>query len=97
MWKLYIECYTKKYFDFKGRASRKEYISFMLFNIIVLCLPFLLILISKSTLDEKFTNQFILYFVLIYVVVSLIPALSLWARRLHDFNFRVNRYGQPIK
>jgi uncharacterized membrane protein YhaH (DUF805 family) len=88
MWKLYIECYTKKYFDFKGRASRKEYISFILFSIILryLTLPLFLIFIIKY----MYTNIIIVYsyLILVYLIITFIPALSLGVRRLHDFNFR---------
>ncbi len=88
MWKLYIECYTKKYFDFKGRASRKEYISFILFSIILryLILPLFLIFIAKY----MYTNIVIVYsyLIFVYLTITFIPALSLWSRRIHDFNFR---------
>ena len=34
-------------------------------------------------------DEFVIYSFLIYTIVAFVPGLSLGARRLHDFNFRV--------
>lgn len=67
----YIKKAFVNYADFKGRASRKEFWYFTLFNLVVSI--FLAIL-----------NINLLIF--IYFLIIFIPALSLSIRRLHDVN-----------
>ncbi len=66
----------KKYFDFKGRASRSEYWYFVLFIILGYIVGFLLILITP--LFAWLFGGFI--------IGIIIPAISVTARRLHDIN-----------
>lgn len=63
----------KKFADFSGRARRKEYWMFILFYMIFY---FLLTFIDSLTGTIIFTSLFSL--------ASLIPSISLAARRLHD-------------
>ena len=63
----------KKYAVFSGRARRKEYWMFFLFNIIVSLIFFFLgILIRFSYLEP------------LYVLAVLIPSIAVAVRRLHD-------------
>ncbi len=64
----------KKYGQFSGRARRKEYWMFFLFNMIVACV----VLVIDSVIG---TNG-ILY--AIYVLAVFIPGLAVSVRRLHD-------------
>ena len=68
MKKYYLDVLTDKYSDFNGRARRKEYWMFVLFNIIFTGLA---TLISPK-----------LY--AIYTLAVLIPNLAVSVRRLHD-------------
>lgn len=63
----------KKYADFSGRASRKEYWMFILFYIIIyIALSVVGAVIGTAVLS------------IIYTVVMLVPGVSIAARRLHD-------------
>ena len=63
----------KKYFDFKGRASRSEYWWFQL-------------IVSPSYFISTFLENEISYFFLGITLFTLIPAISAGVRRLHDTN-----------
>ena len=71
-------CCTKKYADFKGRASRSEYWWFQLFYLIVL---FVAIIFDGMYLDN---SQSMGPVELICTLLLILPALAVWARRLHD-------------
>ena len=64
----------KQYADFSGRARRKEYWMFVLFNVIFTFVAMLL--------DFLFGLPFI--FTIIYTLALLIPSLAVLVRRLHD-------------
>ena len=70
----------KQYFDFKGRARRKEYWMFALINVV-----FSIIL---SLLDMGVGTYSDLYgtglFSSVYSLLILIPSISVSVRRLHD-------------
>ena len=68
----FIKCF-QQYADFKGRARRKEYWMFVLFNFII---SFLI-----GILDGLFGIN---VFSWIYTVVVFIPSLAVCVRRLHD-------------
>ena len=72
----------KKYADFKGRASRKEYWMFVLFNIVFSIAAFLLDrLLGLTSLIQG--GEFGILTIL-YPLAVLIPALAVTVRRLHD-------------
>ncbi len=71
-----IKICFKKYFDFKGRASRSEYWYFILFIALGYVAFFLLILIAPV----------LLWLMGIFFIGIIIPAISVTARRLHDIN-----------
>jgi uncharacterized membrane protein YhaH (DUF805 family) len=74
----YLEV-MKKYIDFTGRARRKEYWYFTLFNIIIsFVLMFMDILLGLTTRDGWGPLG------AIYTLAVLIPGLAVTARRLHD-------------
>lgn len=70
----YIECW-KKYVTFEGRARRKEYWMFVLFNFL-------------ASLAVGFIGGLIgvLGLVHLYSLAVLLPSLAVLARRLHDTN-----------
>lgn len=70
----------RQYADFSGRARRKEYWMFMLFN-----MPFLIVAIAIDNAFE-WTIGALPYgvFSYTYLISMLIPGLALTVRRLHD-------------
>ena len=78
-----MEWYLKvlrQYADFNGRARRKEYWMFFLFNMII---------VAILSLIDRFTGTYSLEWGSgllsgIYSIAVLIPGLAVAARRLHD-------------
>ncbi len=80
----FILCITKKYFCFKGRARRKEYWSFILFNFLIsFALAFIIGFIGTSASNVSGINILIS----IIKLALLIPGYAVLFRRLHDVNF----------
>ena len=71
--KNYIDVLTHRYATFSGRAARREYWMFALWNIIVAILISIL---------DTFIGSTIPYWV--YFLVIIIPSIALGVRRLHD-------------
>ncbi len=70
----------KQYADFSGRARRKEYWMFALFNFIFLIVAMILDNVLGLTAGELPYGVF--YF--LYAFAVLIPGLAVAVRRLHD-------------
>lgn len=66
----------KNYATFSGRARRKEYWMFSLFNCIVWLILYGLMLASESSLITGIS--------VLYIFATFIPSLSVIVRRLHD-------------
>ena len=73
--KYYIEG-LKKYAEFEGRARRKEYWMFILFDFIFT--------IAAAVLDEILGSEPVIY--IVYGLVLILPTLAVTVRRLHDTN-----------
>lgn len=73
--KYYLGAF-KKFFTIKGRAGRKEYIWFLIFNFIA---TIIFSLIDLFLFDEKDG-----VFSLIYLLIIFFPYLAICVRRLHD-------------
>ncbi len=74
-WYLYV---LSHYADFTGRARRKEYWMFFLFNIIFAAIAVILdniLGIAKLGIGPIY---------ILYILAMLIPSLSVGVRRLHD-------------
>lgn len=69
----------KKYFDFNGRARRKEFWMFFLFNAIISIVLSVLTNITGKTVGPLFTGLSALYSLAI-----LLPTIGVTVRRLHD-------------
>ena len=63
----------RKYAEFAGRTPRKEYWMFMLFYTVI----YMVLLIIDRTMG-------VFFFTAIFSVISLVPSISITARRLHD-------------
>ena len=77
MIEYYFNAFRYNYVNFKGRARRKEFWSFTLFNMIM----YVLVMSAGVSLAGDDTG--ILIFA-IYFLGSLLPMLALACRRLHD-------------
>ena len=75
----YLKC-LKQYADFSGRARRKEYWMFALFNMIFFIVAMILDNVLGLTVGELPYGAF--YF--LYALAVLIPGLAVSVRRLHD-------------
>ena len=77
--KWYFKCW-QQYADFSGRARRKEYWMFVLFNaIIAYVISFVLGLIARLT-----GIMALAYLPYVYTLAVFIPSLAVAVRRLHD-------------
>ena len=72
----------KKYAVFSGRARRKEYWMFVLFNLIFYCVLFFIEKIAGITPISNYYS----ILATIYSLAVLIPSLAVTVRRLHDTN-----------
>ncbi|MCL9783186.1 DUF805 domain-containing protein [Vibrio sp. S4M6] len=81
--KWYIQAF-KKYAVFTGRARRKEYWYFILFNTIVMMLLMVVSGIASFLNPDTAIGFSVLYF--IYALVAFIPTIAVSVRRLHDTN-----------
>ena len=79
---LVIQCLTKKYARFSGRAPRKEYWLFVLFYVIAtLSLGYLDLFLG--TIDSETGAALIS---LVFSIAVFIPSIAVSVRRLHDIN-----------
>lgn len=69
----------KNYAEFNGRARRKEYWMFILFNCIIALPLYILALVTFKATGFLFMGLYVLYFLGI-----MIPAIAVAVRRLHD-------------
>ena len=79
---LIIQCLTKKYAKFSGRASRREYWLFILFYAVGY-LVLMILDIFLNTIDP--ISSFGL-FSGVFWLATIIPSLAVSVRRLHDTN-----------
>lgn len=75
----------KQYADFNGRARRKEYWMFVLFNILISM--GLMIFVGIGAASESTTMVVIFYSLYaLYSLAVLLPTIAVTVRRLHDIN-----------
>lgn len=75
----YLKCW-RQYADFSGRARRKEYWMFVLFNAIFVFIATILDNILGLTIGEL--PYGVIY--LLYLLAVLVPGLAVSVRRMHD-------------
>ena len=91
----WLECFTKHYVDFSGRARRREYWGTMLFNVLIQAgLNIILsivatILLSSIKINGEATFSPLFFLLLdtpiyIYSLIWFLPGLAVAVRRLHD-------------
>jgi len=75
----YVECW-KKYAVFSGRARRKEYWMFFLFNVLVSTgIGFVLGIVGAVADTPELALAAHLY-----TLAALLPSMAVWVRRMHD-------------
>jgi uncharacterized membrane protein YhaH (DUF805 family) len=72
----------KRYFDFQGRSSRKEYWMFYLLFVIVSVVASVLMAATGS--PDGMVSMLVMALLGIFVLGSFIPSLAVSFRRLHD-------------
>ena len=77
--KYFIEVFTKNFANFNGRARRKEYWMFFLFNFLI---GYGLQVVAM-VLGENGGAIFAIVAIL-YVLASIIPSIAIAVRRMHD-------------
>lgn len=80
MFNLFIKCITEDYFNFHGRANRKEYISFILSYVIISFIYRFVTLYFGYSI-----NLMSLFFILKLFLI--LPFINLNTRRLHDLGY----------
>lgn len=75
----YLEV-LKKYVDFSGRARRKEYWMFILFNMIFLIIAAILDNVLGIAIEYLYYGPIYI----LYALAVLLPGLAVAVRRLHD-------------
>ncbi len=73
----------RQWSDFKGRARRKEYWMFALFNIIFLIIAAILDNVFGLTFSREIPYG---YIYLLYALIVIVPGLAVSVRRLHDIS-----------
>ena len=77
----------RKYFDFSGRASRREYWMFTLVHTVILLAGILLGVGIPFLFPNNFTLMLVAFFPLFwgaYMIAALLPGIAVTVRRLHD-------------
>ena len=70
----YLKVVRDNYANFSGRARRSEYWYFVLCNLLITLLLFILM----------FASSIFLYLLVIYGLATIIPGIAVVVRRLHD-------------
>lgn len=79
---LFWQSITNKYFQFKGRANRKEYICFVATYFILECI----IDVAENTAKPGSLKTFIEITNTVTFICLTIPSITIIVRRLHDLN-----------
>lgn len=80
--KLTVDCFTKKYFQLKGRSGRKEFLFFTFFTIL---LTFILEVSCYILKNDPFPLKILIYIYNFFSIFIIIPSFTVLVRRLHDF------------
>lgn len=75
----YVKC-LKQYADFSGRARRKEYWMFVLFNVLIM----IVLMVIDAALGLSAGDSALGVMSGIYSLAVLIPSIAVCVRRLHD-------------
>lgn len=82
--KLVFDCVTHKYFQYKGRSSRKEFWLFTICYILLGSIPELGYFILKN---DSYLLKLLITIYSFFTIFLIIPSFTVIVRRLHDINF----------
>ncbi|TEA27922.1 DUF805 domain-containing protein [Candidatus Schmidhempelia bombi] len=84
----FIECITKNYANFSGRARRKEYWMYTLFYLLFMSILVIasLVICTMKEMDSIATQHVVIFIVICAYLALFIPTLAVLVRRLHDIN-----------
>jgi uncharacterized membrane protein YhaH (DUF805 family) len=77
----------RRAFDYSGRSSRKEFFTFFWIFVFAIPVGFAVIYPATQGFDPTRSGDAILIAVGAYMLVVLIPTVSLMVRRFHDFDW----------
>ena len=80
VFQIIVDCFTKKYFQCKGRSSRKEFLVFTIFTILTTSI----LEVGRYLLKDNLLSLLIYIYVFIDIFY-IIPSFTILVRRLHDF------------
>ena len=80
---MYFQAW-RKYFDFLGDATRSEYWTFVIINIVVVLVLSLGWVVTGSTEGDMLQPNGLAYLVLAFVLFAIIPSLTVTVRRVRD-------------
>ena len=92
--KIILNSFTRT-LDFKGRSTRKELFFYILFLVILLLIAFIFERIYLASVVFS-ASLYIRDGIIFFLLISLIPLISLSIRRLHDINLSGLFIGIPI-
>ncbi|WP_460708888.1 DUF805 domain-containing protein [Lysobacter terrae] len=80
----YLECVTRKYADFNGRAGREEYWTYMLVHYVI----WIGVLVLSIAIEPHFRETALAMRVLwlVWQFATAFPRMAVTCRRLHDTN-----------
>ena len=80
IFQIIVDSFTKKYFQCKGRSSRKEFLVFTIFTILTTSI----LEVGRYLLKDNLLSLLIYIYVFIDIFY-IIPSFTILVRRLHDF------------
>ena len=80
---LFLDALLRRYAEFSGRASKREFLGFALFEL-VLIITIIFLYGILYTINRNLAQTFDLLFTLVYIVGLFLPRLAVSIRRLHD-------------
>ena len=97
LWQYFVEAYTQNYFNFKGRARRREYWGIWLFyNLIALAISVIGRLLSDADAGvfSMLSSMNLTWTVIsvLWSIVGFFPQASATVRRLHDKGYSCKWY-----
>ena len=93
--KIVLNSFTRT-LDFKGRSTRKELFFYILFLVILLLTALIFERSYHSSAGYSSVSLYIRDGIIFFLLISLIPLISLSIRRLHDINLSGLFIGIPI-
>jgi uncharacterized membrane protein YhaH (DUF805 family) len=87
LWALFVRCVTEKYASFTGRATRREYWSFVLFSVLIqFGLGVAAAVLDRATGNNGPESVPVFFFIVVAIAILglALPSIGVVVRRLHD-------------